>query len=569
MAINHPLMQSDHDAAIVADIMQEFAQLQAVRGTFAAHWEEVAELALPTSRNTFYYGNFNWQGSKKTERQIDATGMMALGRFAAICNSLLTPRNMKWHTLQANDPALMKDRDVRMWFELATNTLFKYRYQPIANFSSQNHSNFQSLGAFGTGAMFVDEFDYTNYGQTRGIRYKAIPLGELFLRENHQGLIDGFIRWFRLTARQAYQKWPDTFPETMRSALEQQSEQLFNFLHRVCPRTDYDPNRLDARGKAFKSEYIAIEGRVVLQEGGYRSLPIAASRYDQTPGETYGRSPLMTVLPALKTLNAEKRTFLKQGHRAADPVLLTRDDGLLNMNLRPGAMNPGGMSDDGKPLVSVLPTGNIQITLEMMDEERKLINDACLVSLFQILTETPTMTATEVIERTNEKGILLAPTMGRQQDEYLGPLIERELDLLSAQGLLPPMPPLLREAGGSYEVVYTSPLSKAMKAQEASGFFRTVEGIKEIVAITGDTSLLDQFDFDTAIPDVADIQGVPVSWMASPGQIAQKRKARAQQQATQQQIQAMPAQAAMMKAQAVAAQAPGGQPQGQGGPPGQ
>ena len=47
-----------------------------------------------------------------------------------------------------------------------------------------------------------------------------------------------------------------------------------------------------------------------------------------------------------------------------------------------------------------------------MDEERSLINDAFLVSLFQILTETPNMSATEVIERTNEKGILLAPTVG-------------------------------------------------------------------------------------------------------------------------------------------------------------
>ena len=53
----------------------------------------------------------------------------------------------------------------------------------------------------------------------------------------------------------------------------------------------------------------------------------------------------MMVLPALKTLNAEKRTFLKQGHRAGDPVLLTADDGILmSPDLTPGAMNAGGMS---------------------------------------------------------------------------------------------------------------------------------------------------------------------------------------------------------------------------------
>jgi hypothetical protein len=172
--------------------------------------------------------------------------------------------------------------------------------------------------------------------------------------------------------------------------------------------------------------------------------------------ETYGRSPAMQVLPALKTLNAEKATFLKVGHRAADPTLLTYDDGLVDPTMKPGAINKGGMSAEGKPLIGILPTGQIQVTKEMMDEERSLINDAFLVTLFQILTETPTMTATEVIERTNEKGILIAPTVGRQQSEYLGPLIHRELDLLSRMKQLPPMPDVIRENKGEYNVVYTS-----------------------------------------------------------------------------------------------------------------
>src|ERR1700692_2198488 len=107
-----------------------------------------------------------------------------------------------------------------------------------------------------------------------------------------------------------------------------------------------------------------------------------------------------------------------------------------------------------------------------MDMERALVNDAFLVTLFQILTESPQMTATEVIERTQEKGILLAPTVGRQQSERLGPQIHRELDVLASQGLLLPMPPALREAKGAYSIVYTSPLSRAMREQEAAGFWR-------------------------------------------------------------------------------------------------
>jgi hypothetical protein len=203
--------------------------------------------------------------------------------------------------------------------------------------------------------------------------------------------------------------------------MEQKSENMFDFLHCVQPQTDYEEGAWGVKGMPYSSQYISIQGRALLSEGGFRSFPYAVGRYVQTPMETYGRSPAMQVLPALKTLNAEKATFLKVGHRAADPTLLTYDDGLVDPTMKPGAINKGGMNADGKPLIGILPTGQIQVTKEMMDEERSLINDAFLVTLFQILTETPTMTATEVIERTNEKGILIAPTVGRQQSEYLGP----------------------------------------------------------------------------------------------------------------------------------------------------
>lgn len=548
---------SDREQQIVLAILNEFSQFTTWRNVFAGQWEEAAQLILPTSRNTFFYGNYNSPGAKKTDAQIDATGMLANNRFAAICDSLLTPRNMKWHALGANNDYVMKDRATRLWFEQATKILFDYRYAPFGNFAGQNNNNFQSLGAFGNATMFIDKFDGSQYHGARGLRYKAVPLGETFFGENHQGMVDRVIRWFRLTAYQAAQKWGlEWLPANLHSALQQNSQWQYDFLHCVKPRDDYDPERFDERSLPFSSHYVSIEGQCLMKpEKGYLSFPYAISRYDQSPGEVYGRGPAQMVLPALKTLNAQKRVFLKQGHRAADPVLLTSDDGIVDMSLRPGAMNKGGVNSDGRPLVHVLPTGDIQISKEMMQEERGLINDAFLVTLFQILTESPQMTATEVIERTNEKGILLAPTVGRQQSEYLGPLIERELDLLAEQGLLPPMPPRLREAQGEYQVIYTSPLARAQRAQEAAGFVRTVETVRELVNVTQDVSLLDRFDFDTAIPEIAQIQSVPERWMAGDEAVLAKRQGRAQQQARQEAIQAAPAEAAMMKAQAVQAKA--------------
>ena len=556
-----PRIPSDREMQIVAERIREFGQYQIWRNVYAGQCEEVAELILPTSRNTFFYQNFNWPGAKKTQQQVDATGALALHRFCAIADSLVTPRNDYWHGLEG-DEYVMKDRASRLWCEQTAADLFRLRYAAAANFAAQNYNNWQSLGAFGNATMYVDRFDGRwDHGQ-RGLRYKAVPFGETFFGENHQGKVDRIIRWFKLTAYQAVQKWGrEWLPQNLVAPLEADSQWPYNFLHCVSPRgEDYDPEALDARSLPFVSHYISLEGRCLMQpESGYRVFPYAVRRYDQAPNECYGRGPAQLVLPALKTLNAEKVTFLKQGHRAADPVLLLADDGIVGMDMRPGAQNKGGVTQDGKPLVHTLPTGDIQISKEMMGEERAIIDDVFLVSLFKVLTEHPNMTATQVVELVNEKGMLVAPTLGRQFSEYVGGMVPRELQLMSEMGLVRPMPPRLREAVAALGlaaigVTDTSPLAKAAKAGRAAGFMRAVENSREIVAITQNPEYLDPYDFDTATKDIARIGGVPESWMADEQAIALKRKQRADMQAQQARIQALPAQAAMVKAQAALAQ---------------
>lgn len=530
---------------IAEEIIKEQERVASQRGTWESHWEEIAQRMLPAHSGAFMSNGIDReQGSKKTDYIYDSTAAVALKRFAAILDSLLTPRNQTWHRCMASDPVLNKNRAVRLWFEEINRLLFKFRYAPKANFSSQNQQNFLSLGAFGTGSLFVDGLR----GEP-GLRYRAIHLGEIYFCENHQGIVDKAYRCFPLSARQAAQKWGrDKLPEQIKSSLGTSPDKLFYFIHCVRPREDMDPERVDHKGMPFASYYVSKEGKVLLEEGGFSTFPYAVSRYEQAPGETYGRGPAMDVLPAVKTLNEEKKTVLKQGHRSVDPVLLAHDDGVLDtFSMKPGAVNYGGVSADGRPLVHALPVGSIAVGKELMDDERAIINDAFLVTLFQILVETPQMTATEIMERTREKGILLAPTVGRQQSEYLGPMIEREIDLLTMQQLLPPMPQALVEAKGEYRIEYDSPLSRAQRAEEASGLMRSVETALSIVNVTQNPEPLDHFNWDVVMPEISEIHGVPARWMRGLDEVAKIRAGRQQAQETQEMIQAAPGAAAMVK----------------------
>lgn len=536
----------EYEKKLTEELVRNFNQLRGDRGNWENHWEEIAARIYPMHKNLFQ-GNLamlNSQGDKRNQEILDSTGVIALQRFGAILDSLLTPRNSFWHQLTTDNPILKKDKNTMDWFQKATEIIFRERYSPKANFSAQNQNVYKSLGGYGTGALFIDDL-----AGEKGLRYRNCHLSEIFLQENHQGMIDRVCRHFMLTARQALQMFGDSCPDMIRKRAADTPEAPYFFLHWVLPRMDRDPERKDFKGMQYASYYISLEGRKLLKEGGYETFPYAISRYEQSPQEAYGRSPAMDVLPAIKTLNKQKELVLKQGQLAVDPVILLSDDGIMDgASIESGTHISGAISADGRPLLQTLPAGRVDIGKDLMDDERQLINDTFLVTLFQILVETPEMTATEVAERTREKGILLAPTVGRQQSEYLGPMIEREIDILSRQGRLPPMPQLLRDAAGEYTIMYDSPITRTQKAEWVAGSMRAVEMALNVASQMQDPTKLFYFNWDEIIPRSAEIQGTPSTWMNSPEVVAQMMNAHKQQQETQQQIDALPAVAGLMKA---------------------
>lgn len=565
---------SSAEEDIVRLVLKIFFELAIYRNVFAGQWEEAAALVDTDSRNTFYYGSYNFPGMKKAQLQVDATTALVVQQFIAIAISMVTPRNKLWHGLENPDPYVMKDPATRQYFDQVRDILFNYRYRSSANFEAQNYRKWKSTGVYGNAVVFVDELDRRGMrGEPAGLRYRACPLGECFFAENHQGVVNILVRWFRMTAQQAVERFGEEYlPPALRPALEQNMQTPFQFLHCVMPRdpNDYDPQRLDEKGMPFASYYVSMDGKCLMpedrvtgkMEGGYRTFPYAVSRYEQMPNEGYGRGFIQLGLPSIKTLNAEKAIFLKTGHRASDPVYLTKDDGLVGFDQTPGALNPGSVNADGKPLVLTLPVGDVQITEKMMAEERGLIENFGLSSLFKFFLNNPNLKATQVVEMLNERGMLVAPILGREHAEYLSGLVPREIDLLSrmrgagGRPVLPPMPPRLKEAMGHYEVKDTSPLAlQARGASRQAAAMRWIDMLKQIAMDTQNPAAMDKVNINNIAEDTGRDSDLPDRWINTDKQAQQIAAARAKAQQQEQAIQAMPAQAAMLKARAVQAKA--------------
>jgi hypothetical protein len=494
-----PIRRSRPD---VQELIQLLNRAKGTRTNWDWHWQEVKDRVWP------HGADFTTQrapGDKRTEMMLDATAALGLERFASALESLLTPRQKRWHSLKPMDEDLEDDSEVMDWLELVTDRLFAARAAPTAGLYSHLHECYKSLGAYGNSCLYVDSHP------RGGLRYMHVSINQTYIALDPFGQIDTIYRCYKHTAKQSIQTWGDKAPQRAQEVMATDPFREHEYLHLVRPNRLQDFMAPGPRGMAFESIYACLDDQTLLSHGGYTTMPYLYSRYTVNPSEPYGRGPAMLVLPNIKILQEQKKTLLRAGHKVVDPPLLLRDDGVLGtggklVRLMPGGQTFGGLDKEGRPMVQPLITGaRLDLTREMMQDEKKIIADAFLESLWLILMEDPSkqMTATEILERANEKGQLLGPAIGRQQSELLGPLIEREVDALLRSGELPPPPPQLE----SYEIEYESPGTQMQKADEMVSIARAYEIAAPFIA--ADPGLMQKFNGEEIIDRAVIALGVP------------------------------------------------------------
>lgn len=528
-----------------ADYLKKlYDEAKNLRSPYENDWRMAAAYCLPQHYASWQTigPTLNNTSNAATKRiAYDSTGLRSLPKYAAILERMATPQGQRWHGLTPSDDSLRKSLRVRSYFDQVTNLLFKRRYDPRARFRVTTSEMWQAMGVYGNGPIFTGIRRRSVMSPEAGFSYISCKMSDCFVLVDDDGNVTNFFRRIWLNVRQFKMKWPNAkIPDCMakEAAKAEPSEAAyFEFAHIVFPRDsdEYDPKSLTSRRHPWCGVYIAtdkpefVEGE---EDKGYQNMPYLMPRPMSVAGDAYGYSPAIQALPSLGGASSIKKTNLKMGNKAVDPALLAHDDGVLGgtIDQRPGRINYGLVNKEGKPLVAAMPSGNFQVGEVLLQDERHDVEDSFFVTLFQILQESPEMTATEVIERVAERASLLSPTMGRIQSEFLGPDIEREIGMLIELGEMPEMPPELVEARGQYEVQYTSPLAKGMYAEEVSGFMRIKEMATAEAQLTGDMSALDLFNNDVAYPEIADYLAVPARWMNDENTITAKRDARAQQQ---------------------------------------
>ena len=499
------------------EILSRLSSLKTQRTTWESHWQEVADFVVPRKADVTKNRS---PGDKRSEMVFDGTAIHAAELLSASLHGMLTSAATSWFSLRYRSEDLNSDDAAMEWLQGVEDVMYKAFSR--SNFQEQIHELYHDLITFGTAVMFIDSDD------EQQLRFSTRHIKECYLSEDDKGRVDTVFREFKMPIRAALKRFgEDKLSSKILERGKKNPYEQVKLVHAVFERHERDTLKITSENKPFASIYIEPEEKIILSEKGFDENPYTCPRFLKSSFEIgYGRSPSMTALPDIKMLNRMSEVTIRAAQKQVDPPLLVPDDGyLLPPRTIPGGLNyyRAGTRDRIEPLNI---GANNPLGLNMEEQRRGAIRAAFYVDQM-ILGEGPQMTATEVVQRTEEKMRLLGPVLGRLQAELLQPLITRVYALLSRQKVFQPAPEFMQNQ--DLEIEYVSPLAKAQRQGDIQNMTRLFELMQPIMQLSPDT--MDHIDADGVAKHLIKILGVPATAVRGGQEIALMREQRAEAQA--------------------------------------
>ena len=440
------------------DILKRHELALVKKEEFRSLYDEAYEFALP-QRNLydgFYDGKVS--GTKKMNRVFDATAINSTQRFANRMQSGIFPPQTKWCRLEAGTD-IPEDRkaEAQTALDIYTEKMFATIKQ--SNFDIAVGEALLDL-CVGTSVMMVQPGD-----DTSPINFIPVPQFLVAFEEGANGRVDNVYRRMRLKGESISQQWKDA---KVSDELQRQID--------VKPTADVElieATVFDAKRGDYCYHVIHKESK---QEIVYRRMkfsPWVVSRYMKVAGEIYGRGPLITALPDIKTLNKVLELVLKNASLAIAGVYTAADDGVLNPNtvtITPGAIIPVARNGgpQGESLRPLARSGDFNVSQIIMNDLRMNIKSILLDESLPP-DNMSARSATEVIERMKQLSQNLGSAFGRLINETMVPLVEKILQIMDERGIID-LP--LKVNGLEIKVTPVSPLAMSQNMDDVQNILQ-------------------------------------------------------------------------------------------------
>jgi len=464
----------------VGSIIKRYDTAKAHRGAWEAHWKECYEYALP-QREVF---NQHASGAKKNTRIYDSTALIATQRFASRLQSTLVPPFKKWAKLAAGT-AVPKERQTKIDAQLETTTDTLFSYINNSNLATEANEAFLDL-AVGTGALLLEEGEGEDL-----LRFKAVPLKQLIIEDGPGGTVENVFRDHSVAARDIERIWPKgKASEAVKKMMQEKPDELVHIIEATI---------WDDKEKQYSFVVIESATKHVVFEDYFEQSPWIVFRWSKVAGERYGRGPIMTALPDIKTANEVVKFVLKNAEKEIAGVYTAVDDGVLNpwtINVAPGAIVPVGQQGSLQPLVS---GGNFNVSELILGDLRDSIRKALYHDQLGAVTG-PTKSATEISIRQQELMSDIGSSFGRLQIEFINKLIKRAYYILERNKKVAP----IKVGGQVVEIKVISPLAQQQDMDEVTKLGQFVQ----FAGMVGPEAMQIGLDLEAFPEHIAQLLGV-------------------------------------------------------------
>lgn len=510
-----------------ADMLIDFYKVaKGRRQNFESYWQTLHDYFYLESNDV---NAMNAPGSElRSDYLYDSTTLTTADVLASGFMNYLTPPTSKWARLTHKDRYQHLNKDISDYLEDVTDIVHDTLNN--SNFYNQMFPVYKASGVYGT-SIILEEEDIQD-----SVRFYAIPIKQCVVIEDGRGVPSEFFIEFEYTAEQAAGKFGmEKLTTEMKQELgiENRKETKHLFLLYIAKRSQRDVTKNDKKNLPVQATWIDVDGRQIIDEGGYNEFPAMCHRFDKRPFCEWGYSPAMKALPFARILNAVAKTNLRSMMKWTDPPIAVPDNAfMMPLNTNPRAINYYNKAKmEGKDIFAFSnfgdPTVGLNATEYYSGKVKELMYNDVFLAFNQI---TKQMNNPEIMERISEKMSMLGPSVGRYISEMLNPIIIRTVGILSRQGKLPEAP----SDDLFYEIECISQLAQAQKRSELNALTSSLTLVGQIAQFNPD--VLDNISPDATVKEIWSIMGASTQVLRSDDEVAAMREARAQVAQQQQQM---------------------------------
>lgn len=450
-------------------------------------------------------------------RLLTSKGKRANRALSSFLNSTMTNRWGKWFFVSTGNKDIDRDKKTKTYLkDIRDSVLDKLAN---TNFYSEIYKIYRQIGAFGNGLLLIYEDSKKNF------TFRSIPVGRFFWKTDITGEVSevSVINYFSFD--KLVQEYGEKVPASVVKQGMEAPSKSYTVINLICRQDISDESVGYASYHILQTE----ESHKFLKVKKFDYKPFAAARgpCDNGDEDPYGIGPGSECYVDALGLNLTLKIYLASGKLQMAPPIAVPDTLFhrkLKASLKPRAINVyrAGTQDKVEPMIL---GNNSQFGERTIDMYMQAISESFFEDLLSA-KRSGEMTATQVLQESEDSDRMLAPIVWKLKDEFLTDILVRIINILNKKKKLGTPTQAMADKKLKIMPRFSTSIDRHQRGQEHQVIMRTLETVAAFKAVL--PQITDWIDEKGAVDSIRDVLSPPEKMFKDESDVKKLRKARSE-----------------------------------------